>query len=103
MIGGSPYNYPEPPASAGIPTDKYVRAHVQDMGLLKRLYGKLKSAGGGGSTFSDPGDNFICAGCRSSFKRQHHECPECGNPILVPIEETDMDGGGGGGGGGGLF
>ncbi|MFB6173314.1 MAG: hypothetical protein ABEI39_01595 [Halobacteriales archaeon] len=60
------------------------------MGLLDRLKG-LVGLGDGGSPFTSSGDNFVCASCRTTFRRQHHECPQCGGPIVVPIEETDVD------------
>lgn len=60
------------------------------MGRLTSLLSRLSGLGSG-SSFASPSRDFICAACQTQFRREHHECPECGSPIVVPIEETDHE------------
>lgn len=56
------------------------------MKLFKRLKSALDRLDSR-SSFTEPGDNFICGSCRTTFERQFQNCSNCGSPILVPIED----------------
>lgn len=58
---------------------------------VQRALSGLKKTGsylfGGGLSNGEAG--FICAACHSTYDRQHYQCPQCGEMVLVPVDADE--------------
>ncbi|MFB6152280.1 MAG: hypothetical protein ABEJ40_10795 [Haloarculaceae archaeon] len=58
--------------------------------VVKHVFEEIRNALGGDPSTSD---RYICAGCRSTFRRRHSQCPECGSRVVTPLDsEQDEEG-----------
>lgn len=54
---------------------------------VKRRAGLLTGADGS----PDGNKGFICVACHSTYERQHYQCPQCGEMVLVPLNADETD------------
>lgn len=61
---------------------------------LERAISGLKSAAGmlvGTKGYSSAHEGFVCVACHSTYDRQHYQCPQCGEMVLVPLDADEAD------------
>lgn len=55
------------------------RALASAWGAVRLLLGRKASA--------EEADRFICPACHTMYRRQHYQCPQCGEMVVVPLED----------------
>lgn len=62
--------------------------------VLRRALAALKSVAGlllWGTTRRTGPKGFVCVACHSTYDRQHYQCPQCGEMVVVALNADGSD------------